>query len=857
VKVAAPQAAPLTEVSLNTKHKIYSWVVIAVGAVTLSLTIARADLYNFGISYVAFAVLTVGFASRIIVQIPKTKGYISVSDTFVFLSILLFGGDAGILLAVLDAAPGAYRVSKTRTTLLFNIAVFGIATFVSVWALELVVPDPVQLAHQPVNTRSIIAICVLGLVQYLVNSGLVSTYAGLRAGLPLWRNWKDNFLWTSLTYFAGASAAGIIAKLISIYGVYAFLATAPIVAVVYFTYTTYLKNVESAATQAELAKKHVAELSQYIAEQERISRALQESEQYFRNTFDHAAGMAVIEPDGTWLQVNESLCNMLGYSEHELLQRGFQSFTYPPDVENDEANLKLLLENRITTYQLEKRYQNKTGDCVWVLQSASLIRDLDGQPRHVIFQIQDITSRKDTEHLLHHAAFHDDLTGLPNRALFTDRLKQALTRAKRVPAYQFAVMFLDLDRFKVVNDSLGHGPGDGVLVEFARRLEVCVRDMDSVARLGGDEFAILLDGINSPQDCEDVAQRIQRSLRQPFSIDGDTFNTTVSMGIACSSEDYESPEEILRDADTAMYKAKTSGKACYRFFTPQMHKSVFNALTLENELRRAVKTGEIKPFFQPIVSMRSGAIVGFEALARWAHPTRGNISPAEFIPLAEECGLITEIDMIVMAEACRKTAEWQRKFDRNELTLSVNFSGRHFEDDALVDRIVETLQHTRLSPNRLKFEVTETMVINDLVVATAVLQNLRKIGVRVSIDDFGTGYSSLSYLHRLPFDVIKIDRAFIDRMLENRESLGIVKTIVTLASELDKKVIAEGVETREQRDMLHQIGCEFGQGYLFSRPVDALGAEKLLEENSVSKGSNVDPLPLSVPAYEVQTTMFA
>ena len=403
--------------------KIYRLSVVVFGLAALILTISRLDFIELSYSYIFFGFITLAFASRIIVQIPRVKGHISISDTFIFLSILIYGGEAGILLSTLDAVFASYKVAKTRLTLFFNVAVFATATFVNVWTLRFffgAMPD--LLAQKDFTSEYIAAICLMGLIQYVFNSGLIAVAVALRSEKPIWQMWKENFLWTSITYFAGASAAGIIAKLVGIFGIYAFLAAAPIVAVVYFTYTTYLKNVEAVAKQVELAQNHVKELSHHIAEQERISNALKESEEYFRTAFDHAAGMAVINPEGQWLQVNESLCNMLGYTEDELLKNGFQVITHPNDLGNDLANLYQLLENKIPNYQLEKRYCHKTGNDVWVLQSASLIRESDGKPRHVILQIQDISDRKKAEELIHHAAFHDALTGLPNRTLFADRL---------------------------------------------------------------------------------------------------------------------------------------------------------------------------------------------------------------------------------------------------------------------------------------------------------------------------------------------------------------------------------------------------------------------------------------------------
>ncbi|MDQ3798203.1 MAG: EAL domain-containing protein [Acidobacteriota bacterium] len=830
----------------------YRWTIVVLGAIALIITLFHLDYAELGYSYIIFAVTTLLFASRIVVKIPGIKGHISVSDTFIFLSILLFGGDSGILLAVVDAIPNSYKLSKTWMTMFFNLAVFALSTFATVWMLRFFFGSLPDLLNREFNSEFVIAICLMGFTQYVFNSGLVAVGVALRAQKSVWQMWKENFLWTSITYFAGASAAGIISKLSGVFGIYAFLAVVPIVVVVYFTYTTYLKQVESVAQQAELAQKHVEELSHHIAEQERISRALKESEEYFRTAFDHAAGMALISPEGEWLQVNESLCNILGYTEEELLENGFQAITHPGDLGNDLANLYQLLEGRIPNYQLEKRYCHKTGQTVWVLQSASLIRDADGKPRHVIFQIQDISDRKKAEELIHHAAFHDALTGLPNRTLFSDRLSMAVERAKRTSSYKFAVIFVDLDRFKIVNDSLGHDMGDKLLIDLSRRLENCLRTIDTVARLGGDEFAILLDGISEAGDATDVAERIQNSLKQPFMLDGHEFLSTASMGIALSIQGYDRPEDILRDADTAMYKAKANGKARHEVFDSQMHTRAIQALTLENELRRALEKGEIKPYFQPIVALKTGKIVGFEALARWVHPERGLVSPADFIPLAEETGLIVPIGFSILRESCRQTVEWQKKYHLPELSISVNLSGKQFKQATLIEEIKDILFETELHPHFLKMEITETIVMENTIAAIEMLKQLKGIGVQISIDDFGTGYYSLSYLHRFPFDTIKIDRSFVSRMMQDRESLSIVETITALAIKLDKSVIAEGIEKKEHRKLLDETGCQFGQGYLFSKPEDAGSAGQLLKIKSPWQPlTDFVPAAAGEPAFSV------
>ena len=808
--------------------RAYRITVIALGATALAATLVAMDWTAIGANFLIFSIITVVFASRVIVRIPNVKGHISISETFIFLSVILFGGPPAILLSTLDAVPGSYRISKNRLAFLFNIAVYTLSTFTMVWTLTTLFGELPDMLNNEFTPEGLLVLCLMGLIQYLVNSTLIAAGVALSDRQPFFQWWKEKFIWTAVTYFAAASAAGIIAKLVGAFGIYAFLATAPIVAVVYLTYETYLRNVEAAANQAENAQRHVEELSHHIAEQERISRALKESEEYFRTAFDHAAGMAVINPAGQWMQVNESLCTMLGYTEEELLSNGFQTITHPGDLGNDLSNLYQLLEGSVQNYQLEKRYSHKWGHTVWVLQSASLVRDVDGNAKHVIFQIQDITDKKRVEERMQHAAFHDSLTGLPNRSLFTERLSAAIERSKSDADFRFAVIFTDLDRFKIVNDSLGHDVGDELLVVFGSRLRNAVRESDTVSRLGGDEFAILIEGVKGQEDIVRIAEKIQESVRDPFQIEGHEFVTTVSMGISCSSHGYTRPEDVLRDADTAMYKAKANGKARYELFDKEMHDDALQTLTLENELRRAIDNGDIKPYYQAIVGLRTGRIIGFEALARWIHPQRGLISPADFIPLAEETGMISAIGVNILNQATHQLAKWKSEYELPDLSVSVNLSVLQFKRMDVIKSVRHALNESGLPPHSLKLEVTESVVLEDTGIAIETLKALKQLGVQISIDDFGTGYSSMSYLHKFPFDVLKIDRSFTMRMAVDREAFGIIKTICALAAELGKSVIAEGVERREHQKMLSDVGCQYGQGYLFSKPVDAETAAQLL-----------------------------
>jgi diguanylate cyclase (GGDEF)-like protein/PAS domain S-box-containing protein len=819
------------------------WAVAALGLAVCLLAAWRLNVRQFNGGFVLLAVATFTLGSRIVVQIPRVKGQISVSDTFVFLCLFFFGVEAAVLVGAVDAMFSSLRLSRIGRTILFNVGAVAIATFLCGVAVNIFSGPPATLFERETANRALAMVSLMAFVQYIANSGVVATAVALKAGLPIFEMWRKNFLWASITYFGGAFAAAFIARFIGTFGVGAFLATIPIIAVIYFTYSTYLKNVETASMQAEMAEKHAAKLSQHIAEQERISKALKESEEHFRNAFDHAAGMALVTPDGHWLQVNDSLCEMLGYTEKELLVGSFRAITHPEDLGAALVNLHQLLAGEITSFQMEKRYLHKRGYAVWVLLSASLIWGEDEQPRHLIFQIQNVSDRKQAEDQIRHAAFHDALTGLPNRTLLADRLSLAIERAHRSPDYKYSILFVDLDRFKIVNDSLGHDMGDKLLVELARRLSGCLRQVDTVARLGGDEFAILLDSIASPMDAPEVAARIQSALMEPFDLDGQPFVTTASIGIAHSSELYERPEDILRDADTAMYRAKANGKARYEVFDLAMHTRAIEALKMENELRQAIERGDIAPHFQPLVALETGQITGFEALARWRHPLRGAISPADFIPVAEETGLIAQLDVVILRQACRQVRAWQIEFPATPITLSVNLSSRQFKKINLLEEIKEVLAESGLSPRSLRLEITESVMMDNAPQTIEMLKDLKALGIQLSIDDFGTGYSSLSYLHRFPFDVLKIDRAFVGRMSHDTESQAIVKTIVTLALELGKEVVAEGVETEEHRRALLDFHCQYGQGYLFAGPLPAPRAEDLLRQGLVLDTETKPPAP--------------
>jgi diguanylate cyclase (GGDEF)-like protein len=467
---------------------------------------------------------------------------------------------------------------------------------------------------------------------------------------------------------------------------------------------------------------------------------------------------------------------------------------------------------------------------------------------------KEVLERRQVEEQLRHNAFHDGLTGLANRALFMDHLKLALGRAERHESYQFAVLFLDLDRFKVINDSLGHTAGDKFLVEIAHRLAAVMRPGDTVSRLGGDEFSVLLDDLSSADEAERVAERLQAELAVPFNVGGQEVFTSVSIGIAMSTTSSQLPEDILRDADTAMYRAKQLGKARYEVFEQSMHARVMDRLGLERDLRQAVERGEMFLQYQPIVSLGAGSLRGYEALVRWRHPQRGVIPPADFIPLAEETGLIIQLGRWVLEEACRQMSRWQNLSLRDEpLQISVNLSCKQFLQPDLLEQIQKVLRETGLNPQSLKLEITESVVMENIATATRTLEQIQALGVELSIDDFGTGYSSLSYLQRFPVNTLKIDRSFVSRITESDGTAEIVRTIMHLGQQLGMDVIAEGVETEMQSAQLRALGCEFGQGYYFSRPMDRGAAEALSLRSNTGTGVSLDLVNSPTSTVDVMT----
>lgn len=567
-----------------------------------------------------------------------------------------------------------------------------------------------------------------------------------------------------------------------------------------------------------------------IAELKRVEQALRTSEANYRAIFENvndAIAVAEVE-QGAILDANDKAIELLGYGLEEL-----RHLTVADLVATDECSSQELVRERAKKAlrgdpQLFELSATKRSGETFSAEINLKMADVGGE-RRLLAVLRDISERKRVEQHLRHTALHDALTGLPNRALVLERLGQAQSRQRRRSDYVFGLLFLDLNRFKVINDSLGHAVGDKLLVAIGHRLRGSMRPADTVARLGGDEFVVLLDEIRQSDDATRAAERVKQELARPFSIDGHEIHIGGSIGIALSQTIGERPEDILRDADIAMYRAKAAGKDQVAVFDPNMHRQAVERMRLERDLRRAVINNEFQLNYQPVVDLVTHKIIAFEALVRWQHPEHGLVSPIAFIPLAEETGLIVALGRLVLEEACKRLRAWEEQFpDAFPFYISVNLSGKQVAEPGLVDDVERIIQTSGCNRKYLALEITESAIVDNTEAAKSTLQRLRDMHIRLYMDDFGTGYSSLSYLHQFPIDVLKIDRSFVRQMDTEQDGMQIIKTIVALGHNLGKSVVAEGLETRDQIERLAAMNCDFGQGYFFSKPVDCQGAERLL-----------------------------
>jgi diguanylate cyclase (GGDEF)-like protein/PAS domain S-box-containing protein len=558
---------------------------------------------------------------------------------------------------------------------------------------------------------------------------------------------------------------------------------------------------------------------------------LRASETKYRTIFENTGAATIIsESDDTISLANTEFLSISGYSKEALEDR-------KPwlDFIDEKSRRKIVhmksaawnnpvldLEPRL----IESEFIDRDGAVRDVLITLAAIPDTGKS----VISLTDISELKEAERQIYHQAFHDALTSLPNRALFMEHLRMAIKRTHRRRDYNFAVLYLDIDRFKNVNDSLGHSVGDKLLMSFAERIQDSLRDIDTLSRFGGDEFVILLEDIESISFASNVAERLQQTLEQPFHIDGKEIYAPASFGLVANTRDYDQPEAIIRDADAAMYHAKETGKAKFKIFDKKLHERAIHLLQRETDLRKAIEENQFVTYYQPIVHLETAALVGFEVLIRWQHPSLGIMYPNSFISIAEETGLIIPITSLIVERSCQDLKSWQETVgDTLTLSMNVNISSKHFMLPSLLDDIKNVLVDTGLPPEQLKLEITETALMEDADDTIELVHRLKNYGLKLVIDDFGTGYSSLSYLQRLPIDTLKVDRSFVSQITSLKEdNRNIVEAIISLAHRLKMLVVAEGVETPEQYAILRSLRCEYGQGYLFSRPIPKREVDQLI-----------------------------
>ena len=781
---------------------------VLLGAVVLAIALVRlAQSPDSWLPTLAAGIVVI-VAARFPIGVPGTKIVFSSSDVFLFGTLAYAGAPSAVVLAWIDALVGIFIASKRLSSRLFGPSSSVISMTLAAAAHSVMVGVGAALGLESA-AAIIVSLCVAALIQHAVNITTLEVLLASKRHQPIgWTKWLFESGWMAGVTVLSALVAALLLVTVGKVGVQALVAaTLGVLAV------SVLVNVG---------------LKWFEAEQERQAGELASAQQdarvnqlRFSAAFTHAAGgMAIVDGEGRVLRVNRAFCNMVNLDDERLLGRDFVGLIHPEDQGSLRLRLKSMAMQTEEPLAVELRLQPSRQASTWVSLHASPFEDPGASGTGLIYQLHDISDRRAAQEQLQFAAYHDGLTHLPNRLAFLQRLQAAIDRSKADPAATFAALMLDLDRFKMVNDSLGHAAGNELLVEVGRRLSESVRPGDFVARLGGDEFGLMFDRIGSQEEAVRLAQRVADTIAQPMQIGGSEFTVQCSIGLTLSDLGQRGADEMIRDADIAMYDAKGKGRGRISVFDTPMHDYVADRLYMEAELRRAIGAGQISLAYQPIVNLADRRLLGFEALARWDHPEMGKVDVPRFIALAEESGFIAQLTPWVIEMAAMQMAAWQRVLpDGERLKMHVNVSARDLELPGFTTSVATGLARARLSGHALTLEITETSLMRSMEHALPVMENLRRIGVGFSIDDFGTGYSSLSYLSTLPIDSLKIDRSFVLGMDRGPQNVEIVRAILRLGQTLHMHVIAEGVETPESLEALRDIGVESGQGYLFGRPL--------------------------------------
>lgn len=803
----------------NIPARIFWWSIAALGYGLLAHALyVVGGLPTTTMLQVALATAFVGAVAFFPVKIPGTKLSVAGGEIFIFLALLLFGAEAAIIAAALEGAIGAVRTSKRWTSWFGTPAMASATVAVSGYAF-LAARAALESAGMLTGATMMVLLTLLAVAYCAMSNVLPSMLLSIKRGerLDLVALAKDRN-WMAVAHVCSAAIAGLLYYAGAKFGAWVAFAAAPTIILslssAHFLFEraeserrTQAALLDAANQESQRAQDHAAELMR--------------SQARFHGAFTNAAiGMALVSSSGQIRQVNPAVCRMLGYYESEFLNHSLSEFMPAEDFSRLLSEIEKVAGDAGPAIQRELVCVDKRGEQIGVAFSVAYFGDGSSDP-DLIVQMQDIRERKEAEAKLLQIAFHDALTGLPNRVYFRDQLAKALTLSKRDEGAKFALMFLDFDRFKSINDSLGHGAGDELLNGFAGRIKGVLRASDTVARLGGDEFAVLLQDIVSESAVIDLAQRIQDTFKAPFRIEGTSITSSASIGIAFSSARYETPDEVIRDADLAMYKAKTLGKAQYAVFDSSLHDRATAELQLENELRHALEVGELRIHYQPQYGLNDRRLRGYEALVRWAHPKRGLLYPTTFLPIAEETGLIIPLGKFVISQVCQQMKSWRGNPQGENLTVAINVSGRELRQEAFVTYLLEQLVANDIPPNLVHIELRERSLIEGHKSGSDNLAKLRVAGISINIDDFGTGFSSLSHLANLPIDGINIDRAFVQQAGESREAKEIIRAINSLGRALGKRVFAKGIETEAQWRVMQELGCDAGQGNLCSPPVSA------------------------------------
>ena len=846
----------------NRAAAAYWWIVVLAGG-----TVLLGSLWSIATQdpavwlYVAIGTAIAMVAGAFPVRIPGFKLSFASGEIFIFLLLLLHGPAAAVVAAAGEGFLGSYRASKRWTSRLASPAMAALAMAAVGHALQ------VLLAWAPGSAPLLIVGMMASALGYFVISAQLVTAVGRlkRKESLLTLAVFDSFGWAGIA-FAGSAALAVLLYLATLQsGIGVLAVMVPILGMLLAT-LHYLFRQQEAAEAARAASAEAVERERELAA--RHVRELEASERRFHSAFTHASiGMALLAFDGRILQANEALQALVGQPRDELIGAAFQGLAHDADRVALEERLGLVNDREFEGFALELRCRHREGHAVWVSTHCSFFSEPGSSAPCLILQVQDITARRRAEEDLHHLAFHDSLTGLPNRRRFHELLGHVVAAhasamaadARRAARDGYAVMFLDFDRFKLINDSLGHDAGDAFLVQVARRIVEHLRPHDVVARLGGDEFGVLVRHVDEERTVVMLAERLMEALKRPFVVAKTELMTSASIGITFSALGYTTAEAVLRDADTAMYKAKGAGKARYALFDTSLHTEVADRLRLEGELRHAIDDGRLSVAYQPVYELPRAAaarpggaselyvprLAGFEALVRWNHPQDGIISPGRFLPIAEDAGLMVRVTDFVLHCACRQLKAWQEASPTHAaLTMNVNVSGQDIAHPALVARVSQALVESRVAPQHLCIELTENILMSRVEGALGTLTELKKLGVLLAIDDFGTGYSSLSHLSTLPLDCLKIDRSFVARLDVGNAEEAVVRSIVLLGSSLGKAVVAEGIETEEQLHRLRRMGCRYGQGYLLGRPTTPQQVSAVLAGDPALSALHAATLPM-------------